>query len=119
MAERYTDPQDILRNARDKLYNNEDVPVSTSDESDNPVDKNAIAFKCFLGNKWHKLGYATTEVLDELHHAIQSKSICNVTFKDIRFVCIWSRSAPGFYAAVNITKIGLWSNVVRRHASTF
>ena len=99
--------QDILRNARDKLYNND------------PVDKNAIAFKCFLGNKWHKFGYATTEVLDELHHAIQSKSISNVTLKDIRFVCIWSRSAPGFYAAVNITKIGLWSNVVTRHASTF
>ena len=40
-----------------------------------------------------------------IDHAIQSKSISNVTFKDIRFVCIWSRSAPGFYAAV---KIGLW-----------
>ena len=75
--------------------------VSTSDEPDNPVDKNAIAFKCFLGNKWHKFGYATTEVLDELHHANQSKSISNVTYKDIRFVGIWSRSAPGFYAAVN------------------
>ena len=52
----------------------------------------------------------------QLHHAKQKGLIM---FKNIRFVCSWSRTSPGFYAAVNITKKGLWSNVVTRHARTF
>ena len=40
--------QEVLEEfeARDRLHQNEDVPVQIIPEPENPVDKNAIAFKC-------------------------------------------------------------------------
>ncbi len=80
------------------------VPVTIIPEPDNPVDNNAVAFQCKVDDKWHTFGYAVTEVTDDLYSALQNNLIVSIGFKDVRFVCIWSRSAPGFYAAVNITK---------------
>jgi len=54
-------------------------------EPENPVDKNAIAFKCRIDSKCFKFGYAVTELTDELHSTMQ---VMGVTFKDIRFVCM-------------------------------
>ncbi len=84
-------------------------------EPDNPVD-NAIAFKCKVGSKWCKFGYAVREVTNELKSALSTNSIANVQF---RYVCSWTRSTPGYYAAIHITKNGTWSNTVTRSASTF
>jgi len=114
-----TGAQEVLEEARDRLHQNEDVPVQIIPEPENPVDKNAIAFKCRIDSKWFKFGYAVTEVTDELHSTMRNNLVMGVTFKDIRFVCRWSKCTPGFYAAVNITKKGMWSSTVSRYASTF
>ena len=37
--------------ARDRLHQNEDVPLQIIPEPQNPVDKNAIAFKCRIDSK--------------------------------------------------------------------
>ena len=52
--------QEVLEEARDRLHQNEDVPVQIIPEPENPVDKNAIAFKCRIDSKWFKFGYAVT-----------------------------------------------------------
>ena len=99
--------QEVLEEfeARDRLHQNEDVPVQIIPEPENPVDKNAIAFKCRIDSKWFKFGYAVMEVTDELHSTMHNNLIMGVTFKDIRFVCRRSKCTPGFYAAV--TKKGM------------
>ena len=43
--------QEVLEEARDRLHQNEDVPVQIIPEPENPVDKNAIAFKCRIDSK--------------------------------------------------------------------
>ena len=55
--------QGLLRQVRDVLRNGGTVPVTIIPEPDNPVDNNAIAFQCRMGGKWHKFGYAVTEVV--------------------------------------------------------
>jgi len=37
--------------ARDRLHQNEDVPLQIIPEPENPEDKNAIAFKCRIDSK--------------------------------------------------------------------
>ena len=60
--------QKVLQEAR--LRNNEEVPVRMVPDPDNPVDKNAIAFKC-----WLKFGYAVTEVSDDLRSTMHNKLV--------------------------------------------
>ena len=67
--------QHILQKARDFLVNGTVVPVRVLPEPTNPIDKNAIAFQCYLDNKWHKFGYAVKEVTGEIHTALMKKEI--------------------------------------------
>ena len=85
--------QEVLEEARDRLHQSEDVPVQIIPEPENPVDK---AFKCRIDSKWFRFGYAVTEVTDELHSTMHNNLVMVVTFKDIRFVCRWSKCTPGF-----------------------
>lgn len=111
--------QGLLQRARDTLQSGIIVPVRIMPEPSNPIDKNAIAFQCCLEGEWHTFGYTVREVTDDIHSALQNNLLIKTEFKDIRFVVTWSRSPPGFYAAVNITKKGSWSSNVTRCASTF
>ena len=52
---------------------------------------------------WHKFGYAVKEATSELQNAMENNLIQSIKFKDVRYICSWSRCAPGFYAAVEIT----------------
>ena len=68
-------------------------PVQIILEPENPVDK---AFKCRIDRKWFRFGYAVTEVTDQLHSTMHNNLVTGVTFKDIRFVGMWSKCTPGF-----------------------
>ena len=61
------------------------------------------------------MAHMLREFTDELQLAIASNLIQRLKIKDI---CTWSRSAPGFYAAVDISKKGVWSNNALISAST-
>ena len=101
-----------------QLLQNGDVPVMIVPEPENQFDSRAIAFKCQIKDKWHRIGYVVREALDDVHRALQEKKITNVTFAWVKYLVVWMRSGPGFYAGVNITIRGEWSVVVRRCAST-
>ena len=63
--------QDVLSEASKKLDDGKRVPVKFYPEPDNPVDSKTIAFICqIVDSAWKRIGYAVTEVLDELHEAI-------------------------------------------------
>ena len=108
--------QRALRTVRDKLLGGTDVPVRLVKEPLNPRDSRAIAFKCKL-NKWHTIGYVVRELTDEVHDAMNRSIIISVKFAWVNYVTDW-RSGPGFFAGITIEKIGPWSVLARRKAST-
>lgn len=83
------------------------VPVNIYPEPNNCYDSKAIAFKCWLEDDWHRIGYIVKEALDAVHEARDNDEIMNVSFK-------WAR----YYAGINITKCGQWPTAVCACAST-
>ena len=112
--------QIALQRASDIIANGctEDVPVRLTKEPNNPKDSMAIAFECLLEGNWKKIGYVVKEVLEEVNEAIRDHLVLSVKFAWIKFLICWSKSGPGFYAGINISKWGTWSRTVKRFAST-
>ena len=110
--------QAILKKVSQLLQDNQEVPVNIYPEPDNPFDSKAIAFKCWLDNDWHRIGYIVREALDSVHEAMDSGTIMDMKFAWARYLITWMRSGPGYYAGINITKRGQWSAEVRHSAST-
>ena len=84
------------------------VPVRVIHEPDNPVDAQALAFQCQLDGVWHCIGYVVKEALDAVHDAIKKNQIVSVKFQWIKFLLCFPRSGPGYYASINITRLGQW-----------
>lgn len=95
-----------------------EVPVRLYPEHDNPKDATAIAFQCCVSDEWKRVGYIVKEALPEVHDALKNDNIISVNFAWIKFLLCWSHSGPGFYAGVNISKHGEWSNNIVRCSST-
>jgi len=105
--------QDVLSEASRKLDDGDNVPVKLYPEPDNPVDSKAIAFMCQItGSAWERIGYAVSEVLDELHEAMSRGKIISVSFDYIRYSVHFSK--PGWYAGIRIARSGEWSSTVLR-----
>ena len=117
-ASREVHSQEALASAKQKMDKGEAVTVRILPEPNNPYDSNAIAFQCKVDDNWVTIGYIVKEVLQHVHAAIQSKSIISVEFKWIKYIVMWSRSGPGFYAGINITRKGDWPREVRLSSST-
>lgn len=96
----------------------ETVPVKIEPEPTNPYDSKAICFKCMVGGLWCRIGYIVREALDEVHEAIRCRHILWVKFAWVKFLLQWTRSGPGFYAGIYITRNGEWSVRCIRSAST-
>ncbi len=88
------------------------MPVSLLKEPLNPRDSKAIAFKCQLDGKWETIGYVVSELLDEVHHAMDTGRITSVEFAWISYVTDWS-SGPAYFAGVWVEKRGEWSNLAK------
>ena len=102
-----------LSEASRKLEDGEIVPVKLYPEPDNPVDSKAIAFMCQIADSaWERIGYAVSEVLDELHEAMSRGKIISVSFDYIRYSVHFSK--PGWYAGIRIARSGEWSSTVLR-----
>ena len=79
-------------------------------EPENPVDSEAIAFECDIDGIWKTIGYAVREVLKELHAAIAENKIIEIKLNWIKFIIYWK--AAGWYAGIDVKRIGEWSAVV-------
>ena len=100
------------------LDDNEIVPVNIYPEPSNPYYNKAIAFKCWIDEEWHRIGYIVCEALDDVHEARTNNHITDVSFAWAKYLVSWTRSGPGYFTGINITKYGEWSSAVCACAST-
>ena len=105
--------QDVLSEASHKIGRGEVVEVRLRPEPSNPKDSHAIVTLVQIG-----IRYVVHETLIAVHSAIETDSIVSVKFEWIRFVTHCSRSAPGWYCGVAITKYGDWPSEVVRCSSS-
>ena len=110
--------QEVLAKASKLIQRGEEIPVMIEPEPDNQFDSKAIAFKCRVEGRWQRIGYIVREALDEVHTALTQKKIIDVSFSWIKFLVVWMRSGPGYYAGINITINGEWPLHVLQCAST-
>ena len=111
--------QEVLAEAALKRRDEEVIEVRIQPEPLNAYDSRAIAVECFTGSHWERVGYLVREVLDSVHQTLQDSDIVSVELKWVKFITHWTRSCPGWYCGINITrKGGLWSNDVLRCRST-
>lgn len=110
--------QEVLRRVSTLLEQGQQVPVKIVPEPDNQYDSKAIMFQCKLDSKWHKIGYIVREALDDVHRALEQKKIISVKFAWAKYLVVWMRSGPGYYAGINIALNGEWSREVCHCAST-
>ena len=110
--------QSVLKKVSGKLSAKEIIPVNLFPEPDNKNDSRAIAFKCFIDDQWQVIGYVVKEALDDVHSALGSNEIVNIQFAWARYLVTWTRSGPGYFAGINISKRGRWSTIVCQVAST-
>ena len=110
--------QHILQQVSKALDEGKVVPVNIFPEPDNQFDCKAIAFKCKVAGNWHRIGYVVNEALDYVHEAILNQKIKEVSFAWVKYLVVWMRSGPGFYAGINISLQGQWPVDVSRCAST-
>ena len=111
------DIQTRLREIRDRQDRGEQFSVKLLPEPDNPVDPQAIRFGVNIDDSWKTIGYVVKEIVEEVHSAIRTNSILFTELAWVKYK-LWKK-APGFYAAVNITRRGQWSLSVYRARSTF
>lgn len=110
--------QQILQEVSQKLENDEEVLVNLYPEPDNKFDNKAIAFKCFIRGEWHRIGYVVKEALVDVYNALEKKAITAVQFAWAKYIITWTRSGPGYFAGIRITRKGKWSKEVCQSAST-
>lgn len=78
----------------------------------NKKDSRAIAFKCYIRDKWHVIGYIVREALDDVHDTLRNNALTEVKFPWTQYVIDWPQSGGGFYAGIRIPRKGRWSNGV-------
>ena len=93
------------------------IDVMLRPEPHNKYDAKAIAFVIKENHKWKRVGYVVREALDGVHEAMKKEGILKVEVNCIKYLLHWSRSGPGWYAAIDITKIGKWSAMIAKCSS--
>ena len=117
-SSRDPDCQEVLAQASKTIKDGEHIDVKLCPEPGNKYDAKAIAFIIRLDNEWRRIGYVVHEVLDVVHDALGREEIVQVEMKWVKYLLHWSKSGPGWYTGIDITKMGDWSPVVLKHSST-
>ena len=117
-ATRDTQSQAALCSAQNRMLHGWTVAVRMRPEPTNIADSRAIVFECELDGKWEKIGYVVRDIVHEVHTAMSRNLILSVEFKCIKYVTHWTRSGPGYFAAINVTKSGPWDHRVKLFSST-
>ena len=111
------DIQTLLNELIVRRDRGEHVTVRLTPEPTNVFDTRAICFEAHHNETWKRIGYVVREILEEVHSAINSGRIRNVEFEWVKYK-LWKK-APGYYAAVSVTRTGPWSQSVHKARSTF
>ena len=112
------DSQNILKEVSLKLAHQEVAMVRLQPEPQNKFDSKAIAFQAFISDEWHRIGYIVKEALDDVHSALEQNMITSIEFAWAKYLITWTKSGPGYFAGINITRKGKWSKEVCLSAST-
>ena len=94
---------DALESANEAVRSGQDVYVALQKEQQNPIDSMAIAFICYVEEKWNRIGYVVREALDDVHEALSTNAVREVKLAWVKFRIDFLGSGPGFYAGVDIT----------------
>ena len=89
-ANRDSSQQNALRVAAENIRAGLNIPVRLNPEPDKPADSNAIAFQCFVQEKWQRVGYVVREALPYVHDAMRDNVILSVEFGWVRYLLCWS-----------------------------
>ena len=81
------------------------------------VDAKEISFVAFHNGTRQRIGYVVREAVDDVHTALKNDQIEKISFDCVKYRIKWVLSGPGYYTAVNTTKVGKWSPVVHKSAS--
>ena len=96
----HPESRDALFKVADLIKKGQDIPVKLVKEPDNIYDS---MFQCNLDGP---LGTYRLEALEHVHKAMMEKKIINVKFDWVKYLVIWSKSAPGFYAGIKVSLNG-------------
>ena len=110
--------QEVLALAAKRMREGQSINVILCPEPHNKYDAKAIAFVIVENDISKRVGYVVREALDNVHEAMKKEEILKVEVKCIKYLLHWSRSGPGWYAAIDITKVGEWPAVVAKCSST-
>ena len=91
-----------------QLLGSGNITCRLKPEPDNPVDSEAIAFECDIDQRWRIIGYVVREALKELHQVMEENEIIGVSINWIKYIIVWK--SPGWFAGIDITRIGEWSS---------
>lgn len=108
--------QSTLKEVAESLRRDEDVPIDIIPEPNNPWDKKAIAFVCTLDKKQQRIGYVVRECVNAVHNALSNGSVKKTKFAWCKYRTF--NGHLGYYAAVNITKMGKWPDEVHHSKSS-
>ena len=109
--------QEALKKVSKLMQEGTNVPVKLVPEPTNPYDSRAISFQCQLEQQWYTIGYVVRELCEYVHEAISSNSIVSTTFAWAKLKVVHT-TGPGYYAAIDITRRGVWPPIVHRSANT-
>ena len=116
-ASRDPESQRVLALAAKRQREGHIIDVVLRPEPQSKYDAKAITFAIKQDDVWKRVGYVV-RALDSVHDALRNNEIVKVELRCIKYLLHWSRSGPGWYAAVDVTKIGRWSTIVEQHRST-
>ena len=108
--------QEALRSANQLIQNGKDVPVQLLPEPTNPFDSRAISFQCHINNQRKTIGYVTKEACDSVDEALESNNVVSTKFAWVKNKTLRT-SGPGFYTAIDVTRKGTWSTIVKQSAN--
>ena len=70
--------QESLSKASKLLRNGTNVQTKLQPEPTNQYDNRAIAFMCYVDNKWQRIGYVVRECLEHVHKVLSGNQILSV-----------------------------------------
>ena len=110
--------QESLSKASKLLRNGTNVQTKLQPEPTNQYDNRAIAFMCYVDNKWQRIRYVVRECLEHVHKVLSGNQILSVKLCWAKYLVCWARSGPSYYAGINISIRGEWHRDVVHSQST-
>ena len=108
--------QDILRDCKRELSNGR--VVLTRLHVEQLEEGCAVAVELYHKESWCRVGYIVEELKSEVKQVMDNGSLVSVKLSSIRYVTYW-RSGLGYYASIEITKVGSWSRLAQCKRSSF